>query len=193
MTEATRRRLLDAGRRAFARQGLDGARVEAIAREAGVNKALINYHFRGKLGLYREVLAEELAAASQDLAGALSLERDPLRRLGAWPQALSALLSSRPELAPLLLGERLRGGEELPGGERGPGAELLAATIAAGAETGRLRAVEAAALQELLLGALLLAGLGEEREQTASLLTALIQGGLTVPGPQDSGIADAGG
>ncbi len=193
MTEATRRRLLDAGRRAFARQGLDGARVEAIAREAGVNKALINYHFRGKLGLYREVLAEELAAASRDLAAALSSERDPVRRLGAWPQALSALLAARPELAPLLLGERLRGGEALSGGERGPGADLLAATITAGAEAGRLRAVDAAALQELLLGALLLAGLGEERERTAALLTALIQGGLTAPGPQNSGIADAGG
>jgi TetR/AcrR family transcriptional regulator len=193
MTEATRRRLLDAGRRAFARQGLEGARVEAIAKAAGVNKALINYHFRGKLGLYREVLDEELAAASRDLAATLGREEDPLRRLAAWPQALAALLSARPELAPLLLGERLRGGEHLPGAERGPGEALLAATIAAGAQAGRLRAVEPAALQELLLGALLLAGLGEDRERTAALLAALIRGGLAVNGPQDSGIADAGG
>jgi AcrR family transcriptional regulator len=193
MTEATRRRLLDAGRRAFARQGLDGARVEAIAREAGVNKALISYHFRGKLGLYREVLDEELAAASRELAATLGREQDPLRRLAAWPQALAALLSARPELAPLLLGERLRGGEHLPGAERGPGEALLAATIAAGTQAGRLRAVEPVALQELLLGALLLAGLGEERERTASLLAALIQGGLAANGAADSGIADAGG
>lgn len=193
MTEATRRRLLDAGRRAFARQGLDGARVEAIAREAGVNKALINYHFRGKQGLYREVLAEELQAASRELAAALAAQADPLQRLAAWPQALAALLSTRPQLGPLLLGERLRGGEDLPGTERGPGEELLAATLAAGAAAGRLRAVEATTLQELLLGALLLADLGEERERAAALLAALIEGGLAPEGPQDSGIADAGG
>jgi len=192
MTEATRRRLLDAGREAFARLGFAGARVEAIAREAGVNKALISYHFRGKRGLYREVLVEEMAAATEALAGRLAAEADPLRRLAAWPGALAALLAERPELGPLLLGERLRGGEQL-GTESAPGEALLAATLAAGAASGRLERVEPRALQELILGALLLAGLGEERERTAALLADLIVGGLIRGGPVDSGIADAGG
>ena len=41
MTEATRRQLLDAGRSHFARHGLEGARVDRIAEDAGVNKAHI--------------------------------------------------------------------------------------------------------------------------------------------------------
>lgn len=193
MTEATRRRLLDAGREAFARQGFAGARVEAIAREAGVNKALISYHFRGKRGLYQEILAEEMAAATASLAERLAAEPDPLRRLAGWPVALAELLAERPALGPLLLGERLRGGEQLPGAESAPGEALLAATLAAGAASGRLERVEPRALQELILGALLLAGLGEERERTAALLADLLEGGLIRGGAKDSGIADAGG
>lgn len=193
MTEATRRRLLDAGREAFARQGFAGARVEAIAREAGVNKALISYHFRGKRGLYQEILAEEMAAATAALAVRLAAEEDPLRRLAAWPGALAALLAEQPALGPLLLGERLRGGEHFRGTESAPGEALLAATLAAGAASGRLERVEPRALQELILGALLLAGLGEERERTAALLADLLEGGLIRGGAKDSGIADAGG
>jgi TetR/AcrR family transcriptional regulator len=54
--EATRQALLEAGRDIFARLGLHGARVDAIATAAGVNKQLIYYHFGDKEGLYKAVL-----------------------------------------------------------------------------------------------------------------------------------------
>jgi len=40
--------ILRAARKLFALKGYDGARVEEIAREAGVNKALIYYYFKSK-------------------------------------------------------------------------------------------------------------------------------------------------
>jgi TetR/AcrR family transcriptional regulator len=55
--ERTRQALLDAARAEFAAKGLAGARVEAIARRAGVNKQLISYYFGGKQGLYDAILA----------------------------------------------------------------------------------------------------------------------------------------
>jgi TetR/AcrR family transcriptional regulator len=48
----TRQRILDAALREFAAKGLAGARTEAIATAAGVNKALLYYYFDSKEKLY---------------------------------------------------------------------------------------------------------------------------------------------
>ena len=55
-TSSRRQRLLEAALEEFASRGPAGARVESIARAAGVNKQLITYYFGGKEGLYREML-----------------------------------------------------------------------------------------------------------------------------------------
>jgi TetR/AcrR family transcriptional regulator len=52
----TVRRICDAAELAFAEQGLAGARTDEIARDAGVNKALLYYYFRSKDELYAAVL-----------------------------------------------------------------------------------------------------------------------------------------
>ncbi len=48
----TRQRILDAALKEFAANGLAGARTEAIAAAAGVNKALLYYYFDSKEKLY---------------------------------------------------------------------------------------------------------------------------------------------
>ncbi|WP_226781545.1 TetR/AcrR family transcriptional regulator [Oceaniglobus trochenteri] len=53
---ATRARIVRAGQREFARAGLQGTRIESIAKAAGCNKALIYHYFTGKEDLFREVL-----------------------------------------------------------------------------------------------------------------------------------------
>jgi len=63
----TRAKILRAGRQEFAEHGLAGARVDRIARRAGVNKAMIYYHFSSKEALYDEILAGFLSGAVADL------------------------------------------------------------------------------------------------------------------------------
>ena len=58
----TRAVILDAARSIFARRGLDGASVREVARTAGVNNAMIYYHFKDKGELYRAVLADSFSA-----------------------------------------------------------------------------------------------------------------------------------
>jgi TetR/AcrR family transcriptional regulator len=58
--DSTRSALLQAGAELFSRHGFGGTKVEAIAARAGVNKAMINYHFRGKEGLYAAILESTL-------------------------------------------------------------------------------------------------------------------------------------
>lgn len=57
----TRDRILDAAIREFSRAGAAGARVEAVAREAGVNKQLIYHYFGDKNGLYEAVMTAVLS------------------------------------------------------------------------------------------------------------------------------------
>lgn len=56
----TRAAILRAAERIFADVGLEGARTDAIARAAGVNKAMLYYYFRSKAGLYGAVLEEHV-------------------------------------------------------------------------------------------------------------------------------------
>ena len=42
----------------FASNGLEGARIEEIARKAGTSKQLVYYYFGNKTGLYRATLED---------------------------------------------------------------------------------------------------------------------------------------
>src|SRR5579862_4802876 len=54
--EESRAAILAAAAQEFAQHGIAGARTDAIAREAGVNKALLYYYFKDKETLYGAVL-----------------------------------------------------------------------------------------------------------------------------------------
>src|SRR5437763_8117985 len=54
--EGAREAILNAAEEVFAEHGFDGARIDAIAAEAGYNKSLIFHYFDDKLGLYAEVV-----------------------------------------------------------------------------------------------------------------------------------------
>jgi TetR/AcrR family transcriptional regulator len=69
--EVTQAQILDAAEEEFARYGLAGAKIDAIAARTGVVKAMIYYYFETKEGLYRAVMkriGSELDAAFQQLA-----------------------------------------------------------------------------------------------------------------------------
>jgi TetR/AcrR family transcriptional regulator len=51
-------RILLAARKVFVLKGLDGARMQDIADEAGINKALLHYYFRSKDQLFEKIFTE---------------------------------------------------------------------------------------------------------------------------------------
>ena len=68
--EATRKKLLTAARREFAKSGLAGARVDEIAARAGVNKQLVYHYYGDKDALYLAVLEwvyEEIRVKEREL------------------------------------------------------------------------------------------------------------------------------
>lgn len=56
--DSTEKKILQAAREVFVESGLAGARMQAIADRAGVNKALLHYYFRSKEKLYQAALKE---------------------------------------------------------------------------------------------------------------------------------------
>ncbi len=93
--ERSRERILDAALGEFAAHGYAGARVEVIARRAGLNKQLISHHFGGKRALYQAVMAErrlrgggELVGAAPDAGDALAAFFDRARTDPEWVRVL---------------------------------------------------------------------------------------------------------
>jgi AcrR family transcriptional regulator len=56
--ERTRRKILDAAKEEFFANGNTGARIESIAKRAGLNKQLIYHYFKGKDELINETIAD---------------------------------------------------------------------------------------------------------------------------------------
>src|SRR6185503_19395543 len=82
----TRDALIAAGTGLFAEHGYDGVPVAAIADKAGVNKAMINYHFGGKRNLYLAIVSAtfaEIVAGVERLADSPRPAPEVLRELVA--------------------------------------------------------------------------------------------------------------
>jgi TetR/AcrR family transcriptional regulator len=80
---STVKRIVVAARKVFAQHGLAGARMDEIARVAGVNKALPYYYFRDKEELHRFVLETMIAQISGQMESAAVRAMDPPERVKA--------------------------------------------------------------------------------------------------------------
>ena len=57
-TDTSEEKILAAARKVFFEKGMAGARMQDIADEAGINKALLHYYFRSKDKLFETIFAE---------------------------------------------------------------------------------------------------------------------------------------
>jgi TetR/AcrR family transcriptional regulator len=64
---STELRILDAARQVFLEKGMAGSRMQEIADEAGINKALLHYYFRSKEKLFNRIFGEVVEKISQGL------------------------------------------------------------------------------------------------------------------------------
>jgi TetR/AcrR family transcriptional regulator len=97
-----RAEIMRAAERIFAASGLEGARTEAIAEEARVNKALLFYHFKSKGALFRAVAEDMLGKFHRESMVFLS-DRGPAKEiLLRYLELVFDALGDRPELGFLL-------------------------------------------------------------------------------------------
>lgn len=81
--EMTRQRLLDAAERVFHARGVSRSSLEDVAREAGLTRGAIYWHFKDKVALFEAVLARAVQSFEGQLAQRLAevAEDAPARRV----------------------------------------------------------------------------------------------------------------
>jgi TetR/AcrR family transcriptional regulator len=95
-------RISTAAREEFARRGYAGARVEQIARRAGVNKQLLFYYYHSKRGLFQSVLTQAAGELENALSNLALPAGGPLERLRLTLQAQFEFLARNPQVVALL-------------------------------------------------------------------------------------------
>src|SRR5579863_3995090 len=147
--QQSRAAILKAAVRAFAEAGVAGARTEAIARSAGVNKALLYYYFKDKEALYRAVLEQVFGGLQAAIRDALSQELPPQERLASYVCAHFDYIASNPQYPRIVQAEFLRAGhgdpsrlERLAKQYFRPVFQGLSALLKEGAESGDFRRVD---------------------------------------------------
>ena len=100
-SEFTRERILKTAARLFAERGYDATSIRILATKARVNQAAINYQFKSKDGLYREVLREAIHALTEhQLSHAQETRAMPRERaLGEFVRQQLRPLSARDDVA----------------------------------------------------------------------------------------------
>ena len=98
---------------AFAAKGFTGARTQAIADAAGVNKALISYYFGGKQELYSAVVLDHIERAQGVLAAAIPADAPASERLDAFLRAFGRQFEKQPDFGPIIIREQMDGSRHL--------------------------------------------------------------------------------
>jgi len=107
-SEDTRAAILAAACQEFAQGGLAGARTDAIARAAGVNKAMLYYYFGDKEGLYGAVLDRVFSRLRQRILEVLDRDLPPREKFLAYAGAHFDYVAAAPAFTRLVQGEMMR-------------------------------------------------------------------------------------
>jgi TetR/AcrR family transcriptional regulator len=109
--QASRAAILQAAVREFAREGIAGARTDAIARAAGVNKALLYYYFKDKEALYGAVLDQVFGGLTVAVHEVLGRDLPPREKILAYVRSHFDYVASHPLYPRIVQGEMMRAGQ----------------------------------------------------------------------------------
>jgi TetR/AcrR family transcriptional regulator len=108
--EQSRAAILQAAVREFACEGIAGARTDAIARSAKVNKALLYYYFKDKEALYGAVLDQVFGGLVACVGEVLSRDLPPREKILAYAGAHFDYVATHPLYPRIVQGEMMGAG-----------------------------------------------------------------------------------
>ncbi len=97
--------ILSAAKKIFSFKGKDGATMQEIANEAGINKALLHYYFRSKDLLFEQVFFEEVKKFSPILKNAIAQDVDLYQKINNICEAYILMAIENPFVPVFVIGE----------------------------------------------------------------------------------------
>ena len=101
--QQTKERILLAAQKEFAARGYSGARMEAIARGAAINKAMLFYYFSSKDNLYRTVLIGVFSEFFGEIDRFISQQLTPDLFLEKFPEIYIRFIARHPDLLRIMI------------------------------------------------------------------------------------------
>ncbi len=167
------RSILDAATEVFADAGFAGARMDEIARRAGVNKAMIYYRIGDKEALYTKVLHEVFGAATEHISKSIKEESPPDEKMRTYITSLASTLESHPSMPYIIMREMASRGRQLNEVIAGDLLNILAIVgeiIDEGVKKGVFMRINPLTLHLMIIGVMILFKASTPMRETFSLL-----------------------
>lgn len=97
--------ILSAARREFIKEGVSGARMQSIADNIGVTKAMIHYYFKTKDNLFQEVFRNAAHTLTDDLMAVLETQTPLFQKVEQFIDQALDRFHQNPELVDFVVGE----------------------------------------------------------------------------------------
>jgi TetR/AcrR family transcriptional regulator len=111
--QKTEQRILEAAKKVFILRGLDGTRMQEIADEAGINKALLHYYFRSKDKLFETVFDAFAVKLVPDLTAILEKEITTIEKIELIISRYIEFLTENPQVPLFIITEINRDQERI--------------------------------------------------------------------------------
>lgn len=113
VTAPSQQAIFQAAAAEFSEHGFDAARVDRIAAAAGINKAMLYYHFGSKRGIYLAVLRDVFGAVGSRARAIADGPGTPDEKLNRWIATIAEVAEARPWFPPIMLREMASGAPRL--------------------------------------------------------------------------------
>lgn len=148
--------ILDAAADEFAELGFSGARVDSIARRAGINKAMLYYRVGDKEELYRRIVLRGQATIKSTIMDALSTSKTAVDMISDILGGITENASENRLMPSIILREIAGNAENIP--ETGRDGiknfmDTIRSVVSMGVEDGTFRDIDPVALHFMVLGA----------------------------------------
>lgn len=101
----TEQKILEAAQKVFIEKGMNGARMQEIADEAGINKALLHYYFRSKQKLFEAIFTQLFRQISPNVFELTESQKPIKDKLGQFIENYLDVILKSPFLPAFVLNE----------------------------------------------------------------------------------------
>lgn len=108
---STESSILDAAKRIFQKKGMEGARMQEIANEAGINKALLHYYYRSKQLLFEAVFKQAFLVLAPQLNNVINNDSTLFEKIKNFSENYISFIIKHPYLPNFIIQELNRNPE----------------------------------------------------------------------------------